>query len=296
MPNIVSLANGEIAVDLSPVGAELMSLRDAQSREWLWQGSPQSWPRRAPVLFPVIGRCAGGGVRHKGRFYKLTIHGYAPDKAFSVLSSGGEECTFRCDPDEETRAVYPFDLRLDVTFQLDGPRLRQTATVTNLGDEEAAAALGFHPGFQWPLPSVPDSKQTDHVVLFEREETAPIRRIRGGLLSRETFPNEIDGRVLHLRPELFATDAMFFDRPASRGVWFGVPGHPGVKVDFPDCPQLGLWMRPGAPYLCIEPWQGHDHPEGFDGDVLDSPGMVRMQPGESFTRHLVIEIGAAMPK
>ncbi len=37
-------------------------------------------------------------------------------------------------------------------------------------------------------------------------------------------------------------------------------------------------------------------PRGFDGDVLDSPGMVRMQPGESFTRHLVIEIGAAMPK
>ena len=145
MPNIVSLANSEIAVDLSPVGAELMSLRDAQSREWLWQGSPQSWPRRAPMLFPVIGRCAGGGVRHKGRFYKLTIHGYAPDKAFSVLSSGGEECTFRCDPDEETRAVYPFDLRLDVTFQLDGPRLRRPRPSPILATRKPRRPWAFTP-------------------------------------------------------------------------------------------------------------------------------------------------------
>ncbi|MCP8941022.1 aldose 1-epimerase family protein [Alsobacter sp. SYSU M60028] len=291
----ISLKSAELGVDISLFGAELRSLRTAPNMEWLWQGDPASWPRQAPVLFPVIGRCAGGGVRHRGRFYPIPLHGYAPESTFDIVAVADGACTLRLDPSEATRRVWPFELRLEVAFALDGPTLRQTASVTNLGGETAAAAFGFHPGFAWPTPSAPGAAQTDSIVLFEREETAPIRRLRDGLLGPEPFPNEIEGRTLRLSPELFTRDAMFFDRPASRSVWFGTPGAPGVEVEFPDCPQLGLWMRPGARFLCIEPWQGHDHPLGFDGDVLESPGMVRLEPGESFTRHLAITPGALMP-
>ena len=68
-----------------------------------------------------------------------------------------------------------------------------------------------------------------------------------------------------------------------------------MGVDFPDLPFLGLWMKPGAPYLCIEPWQGHHAPEGFDGDIEAMPGMMLIPPGGSEQRHMSVEIGVPAP-
>ncbi len=295
MSELHHIGDGRIAVSVSNTGAELMSLRDAAGREWLWQGDPASWPRRAPILFPVVGRCAGDALRHRGRAYPMTQgHGYAPNRDFALLAKTATSCTLRLDPDEATRACFPFDMRLDVSFSVEGGVLTQTAEVTNVGGETGVASVGFHPGFQWPQPSAPDRPQTDYIVRFERAEPAPIRRIEGGRVTAATFSNELEGRVLKLRPELFP-DAMVFDRVESRSIWFGVPGVPGVRADFPDCPYLGLWMRPGARYLCIEPWQGFHCPEGFAGDIMDKPGMIRLEPGESFRRTMVMVIGSPDP-
>ncbi len=237
MTMALQIGDGELSATVATLGAELTSLCDAQGREWLWQGDPASWPRQAPMLFPVVGRCAGGGVRHAGRFYPMPEgHGYAPRRDFAVIASGPTSCTLRLDPDDATRACFPFDIRLDVTFEIADGVLTQRAVVTNVGGGPGAASVGFHPGFQWPQPPSPGRAQTDYVVRFDAEETAPIRRIVAGRLTQETFANEVDGRTLRLRPELFARDAMVFDRIASRGVWFGAPGEKGVRVTFPDCP------------------------------------------------------------
>lgn len=296
MPQSLTISSPSLSVGIATVGAELMSFKDSAGREWLWQGDPASWARRAPMLFPVVGRCGGGGVRHEGKLYPMASgHGYAPTSDFAVLSSDATSCTLRLDPSEGTRVHFPFDMRLDVAFTVAGNTLTQVATVTNLDKTVGVASVGFHPGFQWPLPPASDRAQEDHVVQFEKAETAPIRRIVSSRLTVDTFPNEIEGRILRLRPGLFAADAMVFDRPASRSVWFGVPGLPGVRADFPDCPQLGLWMRPGARYLCIEPWQGFHCPEDFDGDVMDKPGMVRLEPGAHYSRTMRMTIGAPQP-
>jgi galactose mutarotase-like enzyme len=79
---------------------------------------------------------------------------------------------------------------------------------------------------------------------------------------------------------LFEDDALIFDRLASREVTFGAPGTPGLAVAFPDMTELGIWQKPGAPYLCIEPWAGHADPEGYAGEFRDKPGVVRLSPGE----------------
>ncbi|MHB2166786.1 aldose 1-epimerase family protein [Alsobacter sp. R-9] len=291
-----SFGDDLLAVTVGAKGAELLSLRDARGREWLWQGDEASWPRQAPMLFPVVGRCANGILRHQGHDYPMPRgHGYAPERAFSLVSSTAASCRWRLDPDAETRRCYPFDMRLDVTFSVADGILTQRAEVTNVGTGTGVASVGFHPGFQWPTPNDPGGAQDAYVVRFEKDEPAPIRRIVDGRLTRATFSNELDGRTLHLHPGLFAVDAMVFDAVRSRSVWFGRPGLGGVRADFPDCPHLGLWMRPGAPYLCIEPWQGHHCPEGFDGDITDKPGMIRLEPGEGFVRTMVISIDAPEP-
>jgi galactose mutarotase-like enzyme len=194
--------------------------------------------------------------------------------------------------------AYPFDFILDVCFVVKGGSVEQTARVTNVGQEIMPASIGFHPGFRWPLPSPsPDAElpRDEHLLLFEADEYAPVRRPVNRLLSRRSEPTPIVDRRLRLSDGLFAGGAIIFDKLASRSIWFGIIGEPGVRLDF-DTPHLGLWMLPGARFLCIEPWQGYACPEDFSGEILEKPGMIHLNPGESFSRQMVITVGVLGPE
>jgi len=52
---------------------------------------------------------------------------------------------------------------------------------------------------------------------------------------------------------MFVPGALIFDQLKSRAVNFGVSGEPSIRIRFPDLPHLGVWTRPGAGFLCIEP-------------------------------------------
>lgn len=284
---------GGLSAEISTLGAELMSLRDAQGREFLWQGDPASWARRAPVLFPNVGRLAGGALRHAGKSYPHAGgHGFAPTSDFALASQDAASCVLVLTADPATRAMYPFEFRLSIRFALADGALTQVAQVENTDTQRIAASFGFHPGFQWPLPTSADARREDHVVLFAEAEPAPVRRIVNGLLAELREPSPVVGRRLALHDGLFVKDAIIFDHLASRALWFGIEGRLGVAVAFPDCPHLGLWMRPPARYFCIEPWQGYNDPEGFTGEIFDKPGMIHLAPGESFERRLVIRPNA----
>jgi len=153
-----------------------------------------------------------------------------------------------------------------------------TAEVTNRGDGVMPASFGFHPALRWPLPY--GKPRAAHEIVFERNEPAPIRRPIDGLLSSAHFPTPVRDRRLTLHDSLFEDGALVFDRLASRRLVYG----DALSVAFPRMPHLGIWTMPGAGYVCIEPWQGHASPEGFDGELADKPGMVAIMPGatESF--------------
>ncbi len=290
----IKLTNGQIAVAIAPKGAELQSLADAEGREWLWQADPAFWNRHAPILFPIVGRAAGDSIQVGDTHYPIGQHGFARDRAFEVLSFGPERAGFRLAADAETRRHYPFDFELDIRFEIAGTTLYQTVTVRNQGTVPMPASIGFHPGFQWPLPGA-SAPQTGHVVVFEREEKADIRRLKEGGVDASGRPTPVEGKLLPLDPALFLEDAIIFDDLASRSLWFGAPGSDGIRIDFPDLPYLGIWTKPGAPFLCIEPWQGHAAPLGFAGEMDAMPGMVVVPPGGSMTRHIAIRIGAPAP-
>ncbi len=57
-------------------------------------------------------------------------------------------------------------------------------------------------------------------------------------------------------------------------------------------PHLGIWTKPGAGFICIEPWQGHADPEGFEGELAGKPGIVLVQPGETETFTMSISINS----
>lgn len=282
----IALRSARLCVDVSALGAELRSFRPDGRREWLWQGDPAWWAGQAPLLFPVIGRSPEGRVRWQGRDFEMPPHGVVRQRAFEVLAASAERAIFELVDDAATRASYPFAFRLTVDYALAPDALTMTVTARNPArDATLPASIGFHPAFAWPL--VPGRAKTEHVVRFPAAEPAPIRRIdHTGLGHPHGFPTPVRGHTMALDDSLFADDAVIFDRLSSRRLWYGVPGHPGLRVDFPDCPHLGIWMKPGAPYLCLEPWQGFAPDIGDDGDLARRPGIVPIPPGGTLSRTL----------
>jgi galactose mutarotase-like enzyme len=271
------IASAGISAIVKADGAELCSLRDAAGGELLWQAL-QVWPRHAPVLFPIVGRLAGDTLRHRGKSYRMTQHGFARDRVFQWVERTPTACRLALADDAETRDHYPFAFRFEVAYAVADATLSISFAVTNTGAETLPASMGAHPAFRWPLAD--GLARTAHVLTFSHPEPAPVRRLRGGLLLPEPVPTPIEGRVLRLDEALFAADALILDRPASRSVQYSAPGASGIDVAWDGFTELGLWSKPGADFLCIEPWRGYASPEGFDGEFADKPGLMLIPPGE----------------
>jgi galactose mutarotase-like enzyme len=280
MTDTISIATDALRAEISPLGAELRRLQDECGRDLLSDGPPAFWTGRAPFLFPIVGAANEDRITISGRAYPMAKHGFARKARFALVDRQAASATFRLAADDATRAGYPFDFRLDITHAIEGAALTTTATLTNPGDVPLPASFGFHPAFRWPLPWGGD--RADHRLIFEQDEPAPIRRIdpASGLLLPDPRPTPVEGDSLAPRDALFEDDAIIFDELRSRSVRFGVPGGRMIEASFPDMPLLGIWTKPGAPFLCIEPWQGLADPVGFTGEYAEKPYVITLAPGE----------------
>jgi len=88
----------------------------------------------------------------------------------------------------------------------------------------------------------------------------------------------ISGSMLALDPALFEADAIILDQVASSSVRFTAPGAEAIEVSWEGFRELGIWMRPGGDFLCIEPWYGTHSPADFDGEFRDKPGLMLIPP------------------
>lgn len=279
--DFVTISSGDLTARINPLGAELWSLTDSLGREYMTDADPAFWTGHAPLLFPIVGALNGDTYRLDGEEYALPRHGFARKSVFEVVEAGTDHALFRLTDSPETRSVYPFAFVLEMAFRLEGTALFTEARVVNAGEASLPFSLGFHPGFAWPLPG--GAAKADHVVSFEQPEPQPIRRLDGptGLLLPEPVATSVEGHILPLSSALFEDDAVIWDRLSSRALTYGAPGGTQLAIAFPDTPMLGIWQKPGAAYLCIEPWQGHADPLGFTGDFREKPGVITLPPGEA---------------
>lgn len=288
----VYLISDKLTAHVSAFGAELVGLMHRDHGQVLWQGDAKWWERSSPVLFPVVGRCAGDRIRVGTATYPMPLHGFAHSMEFSVVESAPDRCVLRLRDTPATRRNYPFAFELDLAYRLDGESLNVEATIRNPGGSALPASFGFHPGFHWPL--APDLAKEAHVLVFDADDRLDVSRARDGLILPGSSPVELRDGILPLSERLFDQGAMVLKSPRSRNIRFAAPGTPfAIDVGFGNLPGLGLWMKPGAGFLCIEPWAGHADPIGFDGGIFDKPGIVAIAPGAeaSFAISIAIQSG-----
>jgi len=285
----ISLDSGGLSAEIDPVGAQLSTLRSAAGLDLLWNGDPSIWSGRAPLLFPIVGALAGGAYRLGSATYDMSRHGFARGTRFDLIDSDRANALFRLTATDDTLRKYPFRFELDVHYGLEGTTLTVTALIRNLGPEDMPASFGFHPGFAWPLPF--GRPREAHFIEFESAEPAPVRRLnRDGLLAPDLYPTPVEDRCLRLEDALFRDDALIFDAVRSRALTYGAEAGPRLRLSFPDTPYLGVWTKPGAPFICIEPWHGIADPAGFSGDFRDKPGILRIAPSAAEAATLTVSL------
>ena len=267
---------GAMSATIDADGAELRALQDRAGRDLLWDGGPL-WPNHSPVLFPIVGQVAGDRIHVDGQAYGLTRHGFARRRRFAWVERSATRCSLDLRDDAATRAVYPFGFRLLLTYGIEGDTLTVDYALTNPGTDALPASLGAHPAFRWPLRG---GAQTEYRIEFANDEPAPIHRLADGLLDPTELSSPVEGCVLPLDPALFTQDAIIMLEPHSRTLRYVGP-EGGLEFTWTGFPHLGLWQKPGADFVCIEPWHGYASSAGWDGDLRDKPGIMIVSPGET---------------
>ena len=276
--DLIRIATDQIAVTVSPLGAEMQSLQDAQGRDYLWTGDPAFWSGRAPILFPIVGRAPNDQITAAGHCGQMAQHGFARRSPFTLIVQDPASCTHRLTPTQASRAIYPFDFQLDVTHRVTENTLSVTAQVSNTGTVPLPFGIGFHPAFCWPLPG---AENHPHYITLDTGAAPALARLTDGLLPPERHPSPfVDGR-LTLHQSQFEADAMIFPQDAGAGLIYGPDTGPHLRFAFDNLPFLALWTKPGAPFICIEPWHGMAARTTDGPAIEDRPGTITLPAGHS---------------
>ncbi|MFZ5796023.1 MAG: aldose 1-epimerase family protein [Sphingomonas sp.] len=285
-PNLITIATAQLSAAINPFGAELTHLRDADGRELMTDADPAFWTGHAPLLFPIVGRLNGDVLRVNGVEYPMKQHGFARRSLFTLVEQSATHAVFLLQDSAETRTAYPFTFALRVTYTITDATLEIAVAIENRSESPLPASFGFHPAFAWPLPyGLP---RADHRIVFAEDEPEPLRELVGSAISSGRRPSPLQGRTLALDDALFTQDALIWDPVHSQSVRYGASTGPQLRIDFPDTPMLGIWTKPGAAFVCVEPWHGIADPVGFAGELTEKPGIFTLAPGE--TRHIAMAI------
>ena len=288
-----TLKNEMLTIQVSEHGAELQSIRK-DDYEYLWQGNPEYWGRRSPVLFPIVGSVWEKCFRVDGKVYEMGQHGFARDMDFELVSAADTEVWYRLESSEKTFAAYPWPFVLEIGYRLEGSSVEVLWKVTNPGDTEMFLQIGAHPAFNYPDY---DSETVDRgIVELDRKEGLQRSGFKGkGCVDPEArFPVPVseDGRV-HLRRDTFddIDTLMLEDNQVHRLAFLKCDGSPYLTVSF-DAPVVAIWSPPkrNAPFFCIEPWYGRCDRADFTGEFKDRDWVNALAPGAIFSASYTITL------
>lgn len=298
MSEIISISSNSLTASIDTMGAQLMSLRKGES-EYLWQGDSNWWPRRAPILFPIVGVLKDGEAESAEGTISLARHGLARLNQFTVVEQSTTSVTLQLKSTEETLKSYPYDFELKLIFSVAGDTLTQSYKVTNPANVVLPFTLGAHPAFNIPIPGVEAASLDQYHLLFTRSWTSYGPSITDEGLCDYTTPQRliVDSDTLSLSWELIDREKTITledvpDRRITLATSTEAPSEAhGIQMDFEGFDYLGIWSAaPGCPFVALEPWCGIADTVDCDGIFEHKPGIISLEPGQSIAKTLNIKV------
>ena len=281
MLNQYTIHNEHLIVTINRLGAELCSVVNTDGTEFIWQAEP-IWPRHAPNLFPIVGSLLDREYIYEDKTYPLAHHGFARNLSFDMLHQSEHSICFVLLHSEETLKSYPFMFTLLVTYTLTENRLTQTYRTINDDTKPVLTSVGGHPAFNaGPI--------SDFYIEFSEDEKVKSNQLSGPYINEELV-NVIDQNKIELDDTTFDNDALIFQDLKSTYVSLKHK-HSSyeVKMDISEFPYLGIWAKPAAPFLCLEPWQGLADFTTHDKNLENKIGIISIPVGEELRKSFEME-------
>ncbi|MCF0058726.1 aldose 1-epimerase family protein [Dyadobacter sp. CY356] len=289
---MATIENDILKIGVSELGAELCEIHSKiTGKEYMWDANPDVWGSYAPVLFPVIGAIKDGYVLIKGQQYKVPRHGFIRNNPnVKLVEQTENSLTYGLKFSEKTLQIYPYEFEFLITFSLDGNKITVSHKITNLGNSTMFFSLGGHPAFKCPVND--GEEYEDYYLEFEKTESAPTWLLeKDGLVGKTTKPVIENSNILPLTPDMFDNDALIFKNLDSTSVSLkSKKSSQSVHVNYSGFPYLGVWAKPNAKFVCIEPWLGIADNADSDHNFETKEGILKLVAKEIFNASYSIEI------
>ena len=290
------ISNELLQIAIKKIGAELCEISSVKNNTpFMWDANPNIWGSFAPNLFPVIGALKNNTYLFEGKTYTMPKHGFIRHNTdIKCIKETQNSLTFQLTYNDGLLKIYPFKFSYTITYTLENNQLIVHHEISNLDTKAMYFNLGGHPAFKCPVYT--DEKYTDYSLLFEHTETAEtyLLNTENGLISNQTKPVFNGTNTIPLDYNLFKKDALIFKDLKSRKVTL----HSKTKGDIltvthTNFPHLGLWAKPNADYVCIEPWIGYADTETTNQDITAKEGIMKLDTNGIFKAKYTIEIHKA---
>lgn len=253
----ISIRHGDVSARIAPMRGGLVTALNVSGREVLYLDNEsfsdltKNVRGGIPVLFPFAGKLENGEFRPSGT--KMGQHGFGRNRGWVVFEGTRSMLRMRLEPDDEIRAMYPYDFVVEQTCLVVAEGLQIEMLVLNEDKKPLPVAPGWHPYFNCPA----DQKN--------KVETLTTRDVQ----KRLTNDAEFDFGIV---------------APADGRAKFDVPELGLLRLTFsPQMRHLQFWSQPGKPFICIEPFTG-------PANVVNTDKRVDIPPGEARTFWMRIQV------
>lgn len=270
------------------MGGYLLSVKNNDGLEFMWQGDEKYWDGRSFQIFPYVGRLTEEKYCYRGREYQMGIHGFLLGSELQLVKHDEKSVHFRFASNSSTKKYYPFDFQYDLRYLLVGKCLTAEYSILNCGEDIMYFGMGFHPAFNIPLDN--GYKYEDYILKFD-ESCSPVRinmsgdcYVIGGV---SDYPLE-EGSKICLNHSLFDDDAIILTECSPKVSLYDKDSCHRIQMTFNGFEYLMIWSMPHtkAPFICIEPVTSLNARKDVIEEITKQTSLVTLEPQRYFKRSI----------
>ncbi len=289
---ISALESNLLKIEINTLGAELSSIiTKSDATEYLWQGDPAVWKRKAPILFPIVGGVKDNEYYIGDNRYVLSQHGFARDMEFTLKGESDQSLVYELSYTEDTIAKYPYKFALTITYELKASCLHIGYQVKNLDADTIYFSIGAHPGFNVPLEQ--GESLEDYYVEFDQLETVDKYELTANnTLGVTGIPFLNNETHINLTKDIFDRGAIvLLDLVSDKLSLKSKKSNRQVTMAYEGFPYMGIWGMPNnSPFICLEPWYGVADFDDTDKQYKTKRGIQTLEVGQVFTANYSITV------
>ena len=279
----ITISNHQIKATINTLGAELIQL-EKDNQNYIWTVDETYWNKTSPILFPIVGRLKNDSYSIEDKNYELPRHGFARNFEFEIEHKTENAVVLLLTENQETLKQYPFQFELRLKYEIIENSLKLNYSIINKSQEIMPFSIGAHPAFAI------DGLFSDYTLDFNQSEDFISHELEKEQFNNSSKKIPSENGKINLDYALFEKDALVFKHLKSDTLTLLKKNQPYLSVKFKDFPYLGIWTKPNAPFLCIEPWCGLADNANHNENIFEKEGIQLLDNNAEFQREINIVI------